>query len=132
MIAIPLHDAAHGHQQPFGRCIAEFRDIGYFAPHQHAEAVRELIVARIGNLDMASEAIEPHCLGRDHLLFEQVERRRQDERVGIIVLIERAAQVKRLAVEVEAAGTRFDRAKTELIAPCIDRLVVAAEPQSSL
>src|SRR5215213_7813226 len=46
VIAVPLQDALHRRPQPLCRSLAEFRDIGYFAPYQHAEAVRELIIAR--------------------------------------------------------------------------------------
>ena len=75
---------------------------------------------------MTAQRIEPKLLGLAKLILQECNRRHGTDRLGIIVLVESRAQIKRLVVEVELPVASFDRAKAEVIAHCIDRHAVAS------
>ena len=62
-------------------------------------AVRGGVVARVGDLDVGPEAIEPHVLRPGELLVELGVAERGVEPVGVVVLVQRASQVDRPAVQ---------------------------------
>ena len=110
-----------------GREIGEVRQFG---PDEHAEAIGDLVIARIRHLDVDAKAVESEPLCLQQLILEKFQRRRRADAVGVIILIQGAAKIERLAVEQQAAVPRLDGAEAERVAPTIDRDAVAHEAQS--
>ena len=72
-----------------------------FRPDEHADPVRDLVIARVRRLDVAAQAVEPEFLRLPELVFQELHGRDRADRVRVIVLVQGAAEVDRLAVEVE-------------------------------
>ena len=82
-------------------------------PDQHAHPVGDLIVARVGRLDVAPQAIEPELLRLTELVLEKLHRRHGADRIRVIVLVEGGAEIERFAVEIELAAAGLDGAEPE-------------------
>ena len=126
VIAIPIEHARERLLLARTRACAGKSDVGQLCPDEQADAIRRLVVARIRHLEMTAQRIEPKLLGLAKLILQECNRRHGTDRLGIIVLVESRAQIKRLAVEVKLAVSSFDCAKAEVIAHCIDRHAVAS------
>ncbi len=128
MVAVAGKDALHRPAQPLRRSRREGLDVRNFRPEQQAQPVRDLIVARIGNLDMAAQAVQAHRLGLPGLVFQQLQRRRRTETVRVVVLIQRPPQIQRLAVQPDAAVPRLDLAEAKGLAEFV--LIPAGQRQN--
>jgi len=82
---------------------------------EHSRDVRQLVVFLQGHLD------EQFHLALGDLVLEKRDRRRRRDARRIIVLVEGAAEVKRLAVEEELAVASRDAAETECVGDRVDQ-----------
>ena len=120
MVAVTVQNALHGFLHPAGRSGGEGADVGYFAPDQHAEPVRHLVIARVRHLDVAAQKVQPQRLGLVQLVFQKGDGRWRADGFGVVILIQRAAHVERCAVQVELAVSRLELAEPESVSGFID------------
>ncbi len=125
MVDVAVDDAL---EKPFlaaARALGRHAAVGQLGPDQHAEPVGDLVVARVRRLDVAAQAIEPEFLGLAKLILQKRDRRDRADRVRVVVLVQGAAEIERLAVEVEMAVAGLDRAKAEMVRDFVPRLAIA-------
>ncbi len=109
-------DPFRGDAGAFGGFLAEPFEVGELGPHQQPEPVADVVVERVGHLDVAADGVEAERLGFFELVLEIGEVGDGIEPLRIIVLVEGAAHVERLAVEQELAVLRREGAEAEVAA----------------
>jgi hypothetical protein len=125
MVAVAIDDALEQRLLAGARALGRQAAVGKLGPDQHPHAVGDVVVARVGRLDVAAEAVEAELLGLAKLIFEELDGRDGTDRIGVVVLVERAAQVERLPVEMECAVARLERAEAERLADLVVETAVA-------
>ena len=106
------HFAEHVANGLSGRRREEFR-IGHVEPDHQPEAVGQIEIEPIGNLDVASQRIEAHRLGVPEPLFEKIRAGRAAFLVEAPILIQGAEHVERLAIEDEARVARLETPESD-------------------
>ncbi len=105
----------------------EQHPVGDLGPDEQAEAVGHLVIARVLDLDVDAQAVEPQRLGLACLVFQELHAGHRVDGFGIVGLVEHAAQVDRLPVEIDAAVTRLDGAEAAGIAVRVLHLAACAQ-----
>jgi hypothetical protein len=127
VIAVALENAPQRRLRPRARPRGQPAGVRQLGPDQQPDPVGDRVVAGIGHLDVAAQAVEPERLRLAELILEERLRWRRADPVRVVVLIQRPAQEQRLAVEVDAPRTGLDRAEAEALPDDVGH--VAGAPQ---
>jgi len=113
MVPVALHHTVQRlHAAALG-VVRELVPIGNFVPDEDPNFIRCLEVTRVRGLDVAAQQIQSQGSCLLHLVLDVIERGRRIDRLGIEILVERAAQINRLAVQIELSLLRLEGAETE-------------------
>ena len=126
-MAIASDDALGGLASALCRLLAEALEVRKLGPDEQAEPIADIVIDRIGHLDVAAHGVEAELLGLPHLVFEIFGVGQRVEPFRIIILIERAAHVDLLPVEEELAVARLDRAEAEVERIGVEQLAAALQ-----
>src|SRR3954451_2379392 len=127
MVAVAVHNAHQGTLLAGARLLGREPAVREFGPDQDADPIGNFVIPGIRRLDVAAQAVEAELLGLAELVFQKLDRRRRADRVGIVILIERAAQVERFAVEKEFSIARLDGTKSERLPGFVDDATIPGD-----
>ena len=87
MVAVAVDDAFQCGELAGARALGRQSHVRQFGPDQQTHPVGDLVVSRVGRLDVAPQAVEPEFLGLTEFVFEKLGRRGCADRIRVIVLV---------------------------------------------
>ena len=99
MIPVTFQHASQGLAGAAFCLIAQQDMIRQFRPDQQAHLIGGGVVARVGDFDMHAQAVKSHLFGFAEFIFDVFLRGRGGDQVGVIILVERGAQVEWTTIE---------------------------------
>ncbi|EEF23642.1 conserved hypothetical protein, partial [Ricinus communis] len=113
------HARDRARREPVGR--------RHFFPHEQAQLVGPVQVARILDLLVLAHAVEAHQLGQFDVALQVLVGRCRHERLVPVALVQHEAQRIRAAVQQQAVAVDVERAQRRVRLDVVDDLVAAAQ-----
>jgi len=120
VVSVPVDDALEQALLAFARALGRQTPIGEFRPDHQPHAVGDVVIARVGDLDVKAKTVQPQVPRLSELIFDEDRRWRRADRVGVIVLVQSTAQVEPFAVQEESTLACLEGPKPEVLGALID------------